>query len=336
LRQSAAAVSCWHRPAAWQPRVPTMVLFACGTVILLSIWQLSLSPPPDHWLALLQQLMTALCMCPAFSLVYKSCRSDNMLQELLVYNELRHSDHDVIVIITCIMFIISWLPALLQSWHKLSNSSHNSLLVDSQPKLIGLVWGLAATWCSVYIHQMNRVNGALMLLIERQEGHSACKKLTGWVLAWLSVCSEVKTCTRPSWCHCHSLSLASVKFRLVLHLWYLVHLGSPGKGLLNGFLCVIINKSLVALEERSGWRQAASWGQSCVFQSQFYDCWFTVMPQNGIQPVITCCHLHQKILFQRMKSEGLMGFVWRTAVTIEKSLSYNFVFFSFVDLLSFW
>ena len=62
-----------------------------------------------------------------------------MLQELLVYNELRHSDHDVIVIITCIMFIISWLPALLQSWHKLRNSSHNSLLVDSQPKLIGLV-----------------------------------------------------------------------------------------------------------------------------------------------------------------------------------------------------
>jgi len=59
------------------------------------------------------------------------------------------------------------------------------------------------------------------------------------------------------------------------------------------------------------------------------------MPQNGIQPVITCCHLHQKILFQRMKSEGLMGFVCRTAVTIEKSLFYNFVFFSFVDLLSF-
>ena len=32
------------------------------------------------------------------------------------------------------------------------------LSVDSQPKLIGLVWGLAATRRSVYIHQMNRVN----------------------------------------------------------------------------------------------------------------------------------------------------------------------------------
>ena len=30
--------------------------------------------------------------------------------------------------------------------------------VDSQPKLTGLVWELAATWRSVYIHQMNRVN----------------------------------------------------------------------------------------------------------------------------------------------------------------------------------
>jgi len=29
---------------------------------------------------------------------------------------------------------------------------------DSQPKSTGLVWGLAATWRSVYIYQMNRVN----------------------------------------------------------------------------------------------------------------------------------------------------------------------------------
>jgi len=31
-------------------------------------------------------------------------------------------------------------------------------LAVSQPKSIGLVWGLAATRRSVYIHQMNRVN----------------------------------------------------------------------------------------------------------------------------------------------------------------------------------
>ena len=40
------------------------------------------------------------------------------------------------------------------------------------------------------------------------------------VLAWLSVCSKVQTCIWPSWRHCHSLSLASVKSRLVLSFWY--------------------------------------------------------------------------------------------------------------------
>jgi len=35
---------------------------------------------------------------------------------------------------------------------------------------------------------------ALTLLAGRQEGHLACKKLSGGVLAWLSVWSEVQTC----------------------------------------------------------------------------------------------------------------------------------------------
>ena len=39
---------------------------------------------------------------------------------------------------------------------------------------------------------------ALTLLVGRQEGHLACKKLSGEVLAWLSVCSEVQTCIWPS------------------------------------------------------------------------------------------------------------------------------------------
>jgi len=36
--------------------------------------------------------------------------------------------------------------------------------------------------------------GALTLLVGRQVGHLACKKLSGGVLAWLSVWSEVQTC----------------------------------------------------------------------------------------------------------------------------------------------
>ena len=39
---------------------------------------------------------------------------------------------------------------------------------------------------------------ALTLLVGRQEGHPACKKPSGGVLAWLSVWSEVQTCIWPS------------------------------------------------------------------------------------------------------------------------------------------
>ena len=38
---------------------------------------------------------------------------------------------------------------------------------------------------------------ALTLLVGRQEGHPACKKLSSGVLAWLSVWSEVQTCIWP-------------------------------------------------------------------------------------------------------------------------------------------
>jgi len=40
---------------------------------------------------------------------------------------------------------------------------------------------------------------ALTLLVGRQEGHPACKKMSGgMLLAWWSVWSEVQTCILPS------------------------------------------------------------------------------------------------------------------------------------------
>jgi len=38
---------------------------------------------------------------------------------------------------------------------------------------------------------------ALMLLVGQQEGHPACKKLNGGVLAWLSVWGKVQICIWP-------------------------------------------------------------------------------------------------------------------------------------------
>ena len=70
------------------------------------------------------------------------------------------------------------------------------------------------------------------------------KNLSGGVLVWLSVWSEVQTCIWPSWCHCHSLSLASVKPRLVLSSWCRLTRVVPEKGSLNGCMCVCVHKSM--------------------------------------------------------------------------------------------
>ena len=82
---------------------------------------------------------------------------------------------------------------------------------------------------------------ALTLLVGRHEWHPACKKLSGGVLAWLSVWSEMQTCIWPSWCHCHSLSIASVKSRLVLPFWYRLTSVILEKRPLNVCVCVCVS-----------------------------------------------------------------------------------------------
>ena len=51
---------------------------------------------------------------------------------------------------------------------------------------------------------------ALTLLVGRQEGHTACKKLEWWDVGVVVWDFEVQTCICPSRCHCHSPSLAPV------------------------------------------------------------------------------------------------------------------------------
>jgi len=77
-----------------------------------------------------------------------------------------------------------------------------------------------------------------------RKGIRPVKKLSGGVLAWLSVWSEVQACIRPSGFHCHSLSLASVKSRLVLPFWYRPTWVVPDKGSLDGCVCVCVLSSL--------------------------------------------------------------------------------------------
>ena len=123
----------------------------------------------------------------------------------------------------------------------------------------------------------------LALFVGRQEGHPACKKLSGGVLAWLSVWSEVQTCIWPSWCQCHSLSLASVKSRLVLPFWYRLTRVVPDIGPLNGCVCV----SLLT---------ARPW---CVFScKQYFRTLIAVIPPCSLrapsmQSICFCTHCTQ-------------------------------------------
>ena len=94
---------------------------------------------------------------------------------------------------------------------------------------------------------------ALTLLVWWQEGHLAWKKLSGGVLAWLSVWSELQTWIWPSWCHCHSLSLASEKSRLVLPFWYRFTRVLPDNGPLNGCVCVTDRPTGWLIDWLLGW-----------------------------------------------------------------------------------
>jgi len=49
-------------------------------------------------------------------------------------------------------------------------------------------------YISFYVLSLHLAFSALTLLVGRQEEHPACKKLSGGVLVWLSVWSEVQTC----------------------------------------------------------------------------------------------------------------------------------------------
>ena len=63
-----------------------------------------------------------------------------------------------------------------------------------------------------------------------QEGHPACKKLSGGVLAWLSVWSEVQTCIWLSWVMPFPLTVSCFS-KIQIGFTFLVpaHPGSPGQ-----------------------------------------------------------------------------------------------------------
>ena len=133
--------------------------------------------------------------------------------------------------IACVLCITAWLVhracicayrSWLLSWKRLQWSIGRFVCQ-------WWVWLVALLFFAVFSCAALNAFSALMLLVGRQEGHPACKKLSGRVLAWLSVWSKVQTCIWPSWCHCHSLSLASARNPDWFTFLVPAHLGSPGK-----------------------------------------------------------------------------------------------------------
>ena len=94
-----------------------------------------------------------------------------------------------------------------------------SALTKALKMLVSVTFFCALENCVQYKLQYTAFS-ALILLVGWQEGHLSQKKLSSGVLTWLSVWSKVQTCIWPSWCYCHSLSLTSVKSRLVLPFSY--------------------------------------------------------------------------------------------------------------------
>jgi len=89
-----------------------------------------------------------------------------------------------------------------QTYPRLIFSSFFTTVAAMRP----LATSTVATCCYTYskvrliisLFAAVRAFSALTLLVGWQEGHPACKKLSGGVLAWLFVWSEVQTCIWPS------------------------------------------------------------------------------------------------------------------------------------------
>ena len=69
---------------------------------------------------------------------------------------------------------------------------------------------------------------ALTLLVGRQEGHPACKNTERWVLAWLSVRSEVQTCIMAQLMPLPLAVSCFSKIQIGFTFLVPVHPGSPG------------------------------------------------------------------------------------------------------------
>jgi len=80
--------------------------------------------------------------------------------------------------------------------HFASNSNHTSIHHSISYGLDAVP--VAQPTVPVFLYVITIISSALTLLVGRQEGHPACKKLSGGMLAWLCVWIKVQICIWPS------------------------------------------------------------------------------------------------------------------------------------------
>ena len=165
----------------------------------------------------------------AYKILQYTNRFLRKMEKNYQFPKLKHADTDASI------FPLGFLPPacfgtepLEGKWYRFSTSRCHSCLSPNQHADTHFMHNHAVTIqvelraFSLNIKEQNLPFSALTLLVGWQEGHPACKKLSGGMLAWLSVWNEVQTYIWPSWCQCHSLSLASVKSRSVFPFWSLL------------------------------------------------------------------------------------------------------------------
>jgi len=77
--------------------------------------------------------------------------------------------------------------------HLASKEGHINVVLELLARAASVDSSTKVNYTLAYLDLRRAFNG-LMLLVGRQEGHPVCKNLSGGVLAWLSVWSEVQTC----------------------------------------------------------------------------------------------------------------------------------------------
>jgi len=100
----------------------------------------------------------------------------------------------------------------------------------------------------------------------------------------------------PSWCHCHSLTLASVKSRLVFPFWYQLTPGSPGQRAVK-CVCVCVYQTCCCYTKVEVVRcQSVSFSSTirtvCSQTKSLLALTFLLLTRYSKLSVVHCCYMH--------------------------------------------